>query len=342
MPRPVTLDITSYCKYCCFVLISGRPLLDSAADAALFVGRRGELDRLERTAVAGLNTVVVGERGGGATSLMHALARRLRDRGGPEAVLVRCGGSTSVAEVLGRFVAALDSAGPGGVSVEELLQQLTRAIAYRPGMVLIVDDLPAVLGAQLLAEYRDTLWVLGAPWVVCVAVDDSATLLAAPGGPFFEVRLDLPQLGRGDVAALLAARGGSAADLDVQELWEAAGGGHPRRVLDVVRAVTSLGNGEVTAAHIAHTAALRELGRPAQALFAELTATGAASASDAALQLRIGWSRVRLQQVLTQLEDSGLVRSNPARPAGGQGRARKVFHPVPATDWFTQQAEVTA
>lgn len=320
------------------MLLSGRPLLDSAADAALFVGRQGELDRLERATRAGLNTVVVGERGVGVTSLVHALARQLRDRGGSQAVLVRCGAAQSVAEVLGRAVAALDGAGPDGMSVEERMQQLTRAAAYRPGVVLIADDLPAVLGAQLLAEHRDTLWALGAPWVVAAAADDSATLLAAPGGSFFEVRLDLPELDRGDVAALLAARGGSAADLDAQRVWDAAGGGHPRRVLDVVRAVISLGGGEVTAAHTAHTAALRELGRPAQALFAELGAIGAASASDATLQLRIGWSRVRLQQVLTQLEDRGLVRSSLARPAGGQGRARKVFHPVPATDWFAQQA----
>lgn len=59
--------------------MTGRPLLDSQHDATLFVGREPELDQLERAVHAGLNTVVVGERGVGSTSLVHALVRRLRD-----------------------------------------------------------------------------------------------------------------------------------------------------------------------------------------------------------------------------------------------------------------------
>lgn len=326
------------------MLISGRPLLDSAADAALLVGRASEIDRLEQATSAGLNVVVVGERGVGATSVVHALGRRFPTSKGPGTVFVRGGGARSVLDVLGRVVTALGYAGPDTMpSVEVLLRQLQVAVdSYLPEpVVLVVDDLPVAVGIQLLAQHRDALWVLGAAWVVTVSVEDSVALLAAPGGSFFEVRLDLAPLSRTDVAALLAARGGEVAALDAQQVWEAAGGGHPRRVLDVVRAVIS-GGVEVTGAHTAHTVAVGELTRPAQSLFAELGVLGAASASDPDLQQRTGWSRVRLQQVLTQLENTGLVRSSLTRPAGGQGRARKVFHPVAPVDWFTQQAAVAS
>ncbi len=328
--------------------MTGRPLLDSQHDATLFVGREPELDQLERAIHAGLNTVVVGERGVGSTSLMYALVRCLRDHDAPVAIVVRCGGTQSVVDVLARVVLAL--AGPAPVAVVPastatgLLQQLAQAVHHgaTAGTVLVVDDLPPGLGAQLLAEYRDELWAVGAPWVVTVAGDDSAQLLSPPGGAFFEVRLDLCDLDRHQAVELLARRLPGTNATEVDRLVEAAGSGHPRRVLDVARSVISMGSGEVGPVFTAHTEALRALGRPAHVLHAELTTVGWGSASDIALQERMGWSRVRLQQVLTQLEQAGLVRAMSSRPAGGQGRPRKMFNPVPAADWYARQTGLSA
>lgn len=326
------------------MFLGGRPLLDSQHDVALLVGRERELAQLERAVTAGLNTVVVGERGVGATSLVHALVHRLRSQGATTPVVARGAGARSVVEVLTRVVLALPGSGSAATTASGLLQQLAQAVHHGDleGLVLVVDDLPPALVAQLLAERRDELWVVGALWVATVAIDDAAALLAPPGGAFFEVRLDLEDLDREQAGDLLARRLPDTDAAEVARLVEAAGSGHPRRVLDVARAVIGLGNGEVGPVYTAHTAALRELGRPAHMLFTELVSVGAASASDTALQERMGWSRVRVQQVLTQLEDVGLTRSSTSRPAGGQGRPRKVFHPVPAADWFDQQAGVPA
>jgi len=330
------------------VSMTGRPLLGTQHDATLFVGREPELEQLERAVHAGLNTVLVGERGVGSTSLVHALVRRLRDHDGPVATVVRCGGAQSVVGVLARMVLAL--AGPAPVAVVPastatgLLWQLAQAVHHDAAgaVVLIVDDLPPVLGAQLLAEYREELWAVGAPWVVTVATDDSAQLLSRPGGVFFEVRLDLEDLDRHETSELLARRLPGTSSTEVDRLVEAAGSGHPRRVLDVARSVVSMGSGEVGPVFAAHTVALQALGRSAHILHSELTAVGWGCASDAALQDRMGWSRVRLQQVLTQLEQAGLVRAITSRPAGGQGRPRKMFSPVPPADWYARQTGLSA
>lgn len=318
------------------MFLTGRPLLDSQRDVDLLVGRDVELAQLQRAAAANLNTVVVGERGVGATSLVHALAHHLRAAGGITPVVVRCGGTRSVLDVLTRVVLALPGPGLAIDTASGLLQQLGQAALYED-LVLVVDDLPPVVGAQLLAEHRDELWAIGVPWVVTATADVSAGMLTAPGDAFFEVRLDLVDLDAGDVGELLSRRlpGTSAGEL--AQLAAAAGCGHPRRVLDVARSVISLGNGRVGPEFTAHTAALAALGRPAHMLHSELVTVGSASASDAALQDRMGWTRPRVHQVLTQLEGAGLVRAATSRPAGGQGRPRKVFSPVPPADWFTQQ-----
>jgi hypothetical protein len=330
------------------MLLSGRPLLGSQRDGDLFVGRGAELTQLRRAAAAGLNAVVVGERGVGATSLVYALLRDLDNGGAATVAVARCGGARSVEDVLAGVVLALTGAAPTATgalaSTMGLLVQLAQAVQHGDAdtTVLVVDDLPVELGGQLLAEYRDDLWAVGASWVVTVADEDRARLLALPGGAFFELQLELGELDEEHATALLARRLPDTDAARLAKLVAAAGGGHPRRLLDVARAVISMGSGEVGPAFTAHTAALRELGAPAHMLFTELMAAGAASASDARLQERMGWTRVRVQQVLTQLEGAGLTRATTSRLAGGQGRPRKVFHPVPVVDWYAEQAGIPA
>lgn len=323
------------------MFLTGRPLLDSQRDLALLVGRATELAQLQRAAAAGLNTAVVGERGVGVTSLVHALTHQLRDQAIATPVVVRCGGARSIVDVLTRVVLALPGQGPAVDTASGLLQQLAGA-AHHEHLVLVVDDLPAHLGAQLLEQHRDELWAAGAAWVVTMTADAAGVLLTAPWGAFFEVRLELEDLTVDDAGELLARRLPSLTAAEVSQLVAAAGCGHPRRVLDVARSVISLGGGQVGPEFTAHSAALGELGRPAHMLFTELVTVGSASASDVALQDRTGWTRVRVQQVLTELARVGLVRSVTSRPAGGQGRPRKVFSPVPPADWFAQQTGVPA
>ena len=60
--------------------LSGRPLRGTALDAPLFVGRDAELAALERAIELGLNALVLGARGAGATSLLFHLAGRIEGR----------------------------------------------------------------------------------------------------------------------------------------------------------------------------------------------------------------------------------------------------------------------
>jgi hypothetical protein len=61
------------------MLLSSRPLRDIRADRALFAGRTPQLAALDRARRAGLNALVLGDRGSGKTSLLRQVARRLRE-----------------------------------------------------------------------------------------------------------------------------------------------------------------------------------------------------------------------------------------------------------------------
>src|SRR5438093_6115292 len=60
--------------------LSGRPLLDTKLDQALFAGRHTELDRLLTSVERGLNVLLLGERGSGKTTLLRSLAYELRQK----------------------------------------------------------------------------------------------------------------------------------------------------------------------------------------------------------------------------------------------------------------------
>ena len=70
-------------------------------------------------------------------------------------------------------------------------------------------------------------------------------------------------------------------------------------------------------------ARLGKLGPSAQRLWEALLPMEQATANDAQLLDRLGWSRVRANQVLNQLEAAGLVESSTEKAA--HGRPRKVY-----------------
>jgi hypothetical protein len=90
---------------------SGRPLLDTRRDRRLFVDREPELSRLQRNVDERLNTLVLGERGVGKTSILYQLAGQLRNRedhGASSPVPVVVGGrAPNAGEFLGLVLASL-------------------------------------------------------------------------------------------------------------------------------------------------------------------------------------------------------------------------------------------
>src|SRR3954454_16232447 len=68
--------------------ISVRPLLATRADTEHFVGRTAELNRLEANLDAGINTLVLAQRGAGLTSFLNRAVYDLERRSAGELEVV--------------------------------------------------------------------------------------------------------------------------------------------------------------------------------------------------------------------------------------------------------------
>ena len=110
--------------------LSARPLLDNAADQALFVGRDDALRRIDRSLRSGLNCAVVGAPGSGKTSLVRALMYRSDAARNPVRFsYVRAGDARSAVELL---TAVLVRRPPGPTAQRE----------SGAGPIELIDELP--------------------------------------------------------------------------------------------------------------------------------------------------------------------------------------------------------
>lgn len=316
--------------------LSGRPLLGTALDASLFVGRETELARLERAVRLGFNALVLGARGSGTTSLLHELARRLRLAGRPEA-MVDARGADDAAGLLtlvrGRlpFVDGLsDAPAPPPARALDLLDHLASVLRGEDRIVVLVDQPSPAVAHALFGRLRDEVWRLPLRWVVCGLDADRAAYLTPPADAFFEIVVTLGGLDLDDSVELLRRRvEAEEADLSLLAETAEAGGGNPRVLIAAAR--ERLVDGRSAASLRADAErwdeALASLRPPSRRLVEELRSRGAASASDEGLLRRLGWSRSRAAQVFGDLERRGLVRAG----RDGRGtRPRKVYAPVEA------------
>ncbi len=209
--------------------LSGRPLLDTAADQRLFVGRTGELERIERSLGTGLNCLVIGAPGSGKTSLVRAVMYRSHGAGRPGPMYyVRAGQARTAAELLTAVLAAVGGrpvavAAAGGPDPAALLDELADALAGADGdsarmvgprvPVLVVDDVSGAAGSQLFGALRDEVWQLGWSWLVTTSPAQATDLVRPPADVFFETRIELGPMEPPEVADLLGRRlQGSAGD----------------------------------------------------------------------------------------------------------------------------------
>lgn len=317
--------------------LSPRPLLDTDPDAELFAGRDEALSRVLTAAGAALNVLVVGERGAGKTSLLRQAARRLRGQG-VDVAFVDGRGATGLVSLLDLVTAALardpfvavPEASPQVIPELAALTLLARVVGLDRQPVVLLDELPdGPTGHALFGRFRDELWQLPVSWVVAVGADDRAAVTTPPADAFFARVVDLAPLTADECRAILAARVGTAAPPDAIAAVAAACDGTPRHLLFLAREAAA--DGWRTDRAVA-TAADREdrlerLSAPARRLVAELEASGPLYASDPLVQARLGWSRVRIVQVLGELVEAGLVGS--VRAVGDRGRSRTLYslHP---------------
>ena len=321
--------------------LGGRPLLDTRADAALFVDRAVELERVGRAVAEGLNVLVSGQRGIGKTSLLRYKAYGQRITGG-ELTVLDASALTDPAAFLAAVARAVGAASPAGeVSAADVVATLSRLAPDRAApRVLAVDGLAPAVAQAVFGQLRDELWRAPVTWLVSCADVDEPAFLRPPADAFFDTTVRLAALSDDDMHDLLRRRATveELSDDAVSEVVSLAAG-VPRRAIDLARHLL-LAPGEAAGA-VSSVEAVRDrlldreqiVGRlptPARMLLAELETVGGASASDERLLTRLGWTRARAAQVFGELERQGLVEAtDEPRPSG---RPRRVLH---SKDWLT-------
>jgi energy-coupling factor transporter ATP-binding protein EcfA2 len=314
------------------VRLDRRPLLDTAPDADLFVGRSDELARLRRSVDLDLNAAVVGERGSGKSSLLRHLAWTLRRERSTEApaepLLITAAGTTAPAALLRQMLrrVAGDEAAVvaevAGTGPAALLDRLSGVLPERA--VVLVDDVTAELGRALFGALRDEVWRLGATWVVAVADEQAGALLRPPADVFFETVVRLGPLTADEVSEVLRRRGVEVPPHEAHILARLARG-VPRRLVDLARAVVVDGRpvAALEAEHATRDQALQTVSPPARDLAQVLADLGPAGPSDRAVQARMGVTRPRLVALFGELSDAGVVAELPPdRSAGTPGRPK--------------------
>jgi GTPase SAR1 family protein len=331
--------------------LSGQPLLDNHLDTPLFVDRESEL--LEATGALSrrINVLLLGERGIGKTSFLYRVQRELRTRDIQVVYLAGRAVAETAADLLSviryhlaepqtvtfnplpdisRLLPRSVRVVPEGERMLQEVQGLRDALAHmaKPAVVLL-DEMPNKDEARkLFARMRDEIWRLPIAWLVAANNSDAESYLKPPADAFFGRVIRLAPLSNEAIHRVLQLR---VPDLDMATIdtivQQAAG--NPRRLISLAQDVTVRGGSADRMASEAQRLRerLRNLGEPAQRLYSELEALGQASPSDAELLRRLGWKRSRAQQVMSQLEQAGLVLVN--QEAQDRGGPRKVFRPRP-------------
>ena len=324
--------------------LSGRPLLDTDADQALFVGREEILGRIDGSLRTGLNCLVIADPGGGKTSLVRALMFRTLKSDPPLRVTyARANGARSAGDLLSSVLAALRVEAPVQSSALDLLDVLATAIvtdddSAAGNRVIVVEDVAGDAGTELFGALRDEVWQIEAQWLVTTSTAQAPSLLRPPADVFFETRIQLGALPLEQAVELVRRRLDLPATADVSDLVEAVDSARetPRRLVEVARELSAepaVGGLLLTTVvgRKARTAALEQVSRPARMLATELEALGWASASDERLLARMGWTRPRVVQVVAELESGGLVQMRAENT--GRGRPRKLYRLTPAAEF---------
>jgi hypothetical protein len=276
---------------------------------------------------------------------------------GVRSVYISASQASSSADVLADVLDALDRANLASIPKQTVLQESLRGItsnvqmrAFRrdstdSSIAAAVQDLASALAPtameseystilldvvpkskmvhEIFGRLRDQIWDFPLRWVVAGDADRAREYLTPPADAFFEAVVNIEPLSWSESETLLelrVPRSDAAVGLATGIVETAEGS--PRRLITLARQ-KMMETSQSPANSAERAVILAELGRPAHMLLVELESLGPSSASDPALQDRMGWSRPRLVQVLKKLEDAGLVTSTEQR--NGRGRPVKAY-----------------
>lgn len=325
--------------------LSGRALLNNQLDAGYFVDRDQLINVCRRASGQHLNTIIVGARGSGKTSLLHRVEGIMESEGGrPIFIDGRAvEGIHDFLHIMGTRLGVRPTLDPveqmrkmliprtPDTATETLwnsLESIRRAVQDEdPAPTLLVDELPDKASIRtLFGRLRDEVWQLPITWVVASRDSDQGAYLEPPADAFFATVLKLEPLPDQAARELLGRRVPSLEVESVDALIQRARG-NPRALIDLAQEIVleDRDPAVVAADESDRRSVLDTLGDAARALYGELEATGGASASDEDLLRRLGWSRARAYQVVSTLEKAGLVEATTV--PGSRGRPRKVYRP---------------
>jgi DNA-binding transcriptional ArsR family regulator len=288
------------------VWLSQRALTASDADAALFVDRERELERVERALRLGFNVFILAPAGGGVTSLLRQLERRL----GEEVAYVNAGSLAAFDGLLSAISRALGSRILVDTSGDPLAGLRSAATERGPATVLL-DGAERALRHELFGRQRDELWELPLQWVA-----NGASPPAPPADSFFETTVRLEPLDEPAMQEVLRRR--AVADTDdadparlralVDRVPALLGEAWPRDLLAVARELMLAEDPDAGLEGLAAQRAARdELSETAVRVLDALAGIGPVHAGDERLLEEIGTTRARVNQVLKELEAAGLV-----------------------------------
>ncbi len=299
-----------------------------------------------RNVRAGMNTLLLAERGMGKTTLLRQLQGRLEeealltaavyldghrlDDAGMVLIAVRDaleGPRTGAAESVRTVVNAL-AAMPVELRNDEALRLVRELETDKRRACVLLDEPDPDTAHRLFGRLRDELWQTGLTWVVAGDEGRRQQYLTPPADAFFERVVTLEPLTQEQQLELVQKRLEDADDQSVVGATVASG--NPRALLGALRDATG---GQDVRDVLDRRAerelrASRELGPLASKMLAEIEDGASASASDRDWLSRFGVSRQRAQQVLAQLEGKGFVRAE--RLPGPGGRPRKVYRRLDA------------
>jgi hypothetical protein len=325
------------------MMLSGRPLLATAADRRFLVPRI-ETDAVFRHAQAGMNTLVLAERGMGKTTLLRDLAARLESQDdGPTAVYLDgrrlttsfleimaavrdavSGPRSGLSDVVHRAQPLLSEM-PVEMRADEtlrIIRELASRDQTRRAFVLLDDPHPD-RAHQLFGRLRDELWQTGIVWIVAGDVARRQQYLTPPADAFFERIVELAPLDQAQQLELVQRRleQGDGSGL----MGMTVDSGNPRALLAALRDAIGAGLDvqTVLARRAQREARASRLGSLESMMLAEIEDGATASASDTEWLERFGVSRQRAQQALARLEREMLVTAE--RLPGPSGRPRKVY-----------------
>lgn len=325
--------------------LSGRPLIDTAADSRLYAPRH-EHRVLKKDAEQRLNVLVTGPRGSGKTTLLRQVLLDLRNDDHP-AVFIDGKLATDAFSFLSLIRSQLGEApnlpqafreryslvftprpnlGDANALLD-LIDSMRSPVEGPERTTLLVDGLPSPEVAHaLFGRLRDELWQLPFNWIVAADERERAALMEPPADAFFDRRITLGPMTPQEQLSLLEQRMPMTNRGGLKSLTDASEG-NPRLLLALARDTFEGGHGieDLLANRVWREKAASNLSRPASMLLAELENMGSASASDEELLKRLGWTRPRATQVFRELEDAELVTSREVKGHGG--RPRKVYQP---------------